>query len=102
MSVVKLRSKPNSDGSKKLLYLDIYPPIRNPNTGKLQRRHYLKIFLYHDPKDKLETAHNRETMELARTVAALRQLDVQNNKFGFISKRMMNGSFLALFEELKD
>lgn len=102
MSVVKLRSKTSKNGSKEYLYLDIYPPVRNPDTGVLQRRHYLKIFLFNNPKDKLETAHNRETMELARNVAALRQLDVQNNRFGFISKRMMNGSFLAFFEEIRD
>lgn len=100
MSVVKLRTRPNKDGSKKLLFLDIYPPVRNPDNGKLQRKEYLKIFLFENPNDKFEIAHNRETMELARSIVSKRQLDVQNNRFHFLSKRMLNGSFLSFFEEI--
>ncbi|PZR27545.1 MAG: hypothetical protein DI535_09985 [Citrobacter freundii] len=97
MSVVKLRSRPTKNGSKKLLFLDIYPPVRNPDTGKLQRKDYLKIFLFTNPTDKIEWEHNKETLELARCVCAARQLEVQNNRFDFLSQRMRNGSFLEFF-----
>lgn len=101
MSKVTLREKPIGKGMNSL-YLDIYPPVRNPHTGKLQRKHYLEIYVFRKPKDQLERAHNRETMELARNEAAIRQLDVQNARFGFTSKRMREGNFVEFFEKEKN
>ncbi|QNN44874.1 site-specific integrase [Pedobacter roseus] len=97
MSKVTLRSKKIGKG-RKSLFLDIYPPVINPDTGKLQRKHYLKIFLYGNPNTTQERFHNKETLELARTEAALRQVDVQNLRFGFLSQRMLNGNFIEFFE----
>ena len=31
------------------LYLDFYPPIRHPKTGKPTRREYLGIYIYANP-----------------------------------------------------
>ena len=39
---VKLRQKPMA-GGKESLYLDFYPPIVNPQTGKSTRREFLKL-----------------------------------------------------------
>jgi len=84
------------------LYLDIYPPVANPDNGIPVRKHYLKIFIYEKPKTELERLHNKETIELAETVRSRRQLDVQNQRFGFLSSRMMNGDFVSFFEAQKD
>ena len=73
VSRVTLRRKSINKG-KASLYLDIYPPARRPDTGKLVRKHYLKIFVYLKPKTELERFHNRETMELAIHLAAKRQI----------------------------
>ncbi len=40
MSKVTLRKKPISQG-RQSLYLEIYPPIYNPDTGIMQRKHDL-------------------------------------------------------------
>lgn len=98
MSKVTLRSKEIGQ-SRKSLFLDIYPPVRNPDTGKLQRKHYLKIFIYSKPRETFEREHNKETLELAINEAAKRQLDVQNNRFGFLSQRMLRGNFVEYFEQ---
>lgn len=100
MSKVTLRKKGISNG-RNSLYLDIYPPVPNPDNGKLTRKHYLKLFVYKKAKDELERFHNSETMELARTVAAHRQIDVQNLRFDFLSQRMMKGDFIEFFESQK-
>lgn len=58
------------------LYLDIYPPVANPDNGIPVRKHYLKIYIYEKPKTELERLHNKETIELAETVRSRRQLDL--------------------------
>lgn len=42
---VRVRTKPISD-NRESLYLDFYPPIIHPETGKPTRRHFLGRFLY--------------------------------------------------------
>jgi integrase len=44
---VHLRSKKISKG-RLSLYLDFYPSIKHPKTGKLTRREFLKMYLYYD------------------------------------------------------
>lgn len=46
---VTLRKKPIS-GNRISLYLDIWPPIRDPNTGLLYRREFLSKFLISETK----------------------------------------------------
>ncbi len=100
MCKVKLRQKAIS-GGRRTIFLDIYPPVPHPDTGKLTRKHYLKIFVYSSPKTELERFHNRETLELAEYERALRQLDVQNFRFSFLSQRMLKGNFVEFFEKEK-
>lgn len=97
MSKVTLRRKAISKG-RETLFLDIYPPVRHPDTGLLTRKHYLKIFLYKRPKNDIERSHNKETNELAVNIAARRQLDVQNKRFGFLSSRMLKSNFVDYFK----
>jgi integrase len=101
VSKVKLRNKAIS-GGRKTLFLDIYPPVPNPDTGKLQRKYYLKVFLYAKPRTELERLHNSETTALAEVERAKRQLDVQNMRFGFLSQRMLKGNFIEFFESERD
>lgn len=42
---VSIRTKPLSNG-RDTIYLDYYPPIKHPETGKPTRREFLKLFLY--------------------------------------------------------
>ena len=62
---VTLREKLISKG-KKSLYLDFYPPIMHPKTGKLTRREFINMYLFMDKKeikliiDKLEQKLNNK------------------------------------------
>ena len=47
MTKVTLRSKPIS-GNRLTLYLDYYPPVPHPETGKATRREFLKLYLNSD------------------------------------------------------
>jgi site-specific recombinase XerD len=79
------------------IYLDFWPPIINPDTGKLQRREYLEIYLIDKPKSEMDKYCNSETMELAENLRARRQLDIQNRNYRFISNARKTGSFITYY-----
>ncbi|GAA4470434.1 site-specific integrase [Nibrella saemangeumensis] len=96
---VSLREKPISDG-RKSLYLDFYPAILHPDTGKLTRREFLGLYIYAKPRLELERQHNKETRLLGENIRAQRQLEAQRGYYGFLSKKAENKDFLAYFHEL--
>lgn len=69
---VTLRQKSISKG-RKSLYLDFYPPIPHPETGKLTRRDFLGMYLYDLPKNPFDKLHNKETLELANQIRQKRE-----------------------------
>ncbi len=75
MRRVTLRQKQIGNG-RIALYLDIYPPIENPKTGKLTRKHYLKMHIYSRPKTDIERQFNKYTLGLAETLKAKKQLEI--------------------------
>ncbi|TKC09601.1 site-specific integrase [Pedobacter frigoris] len=95
MAKVKMRSITNS---RKSIVLDYSPPLKNPATGKLHQFETLKLYIYDETADQWERQHNKETMTLARTVCAQRQLDIQNRRFGFLSDAIRNSSFIDFFK----
>ena len=62
---VFLRKKEIS-GDRISLYLDFYPPIRNPHTNRLSRRESLGIYLYGHPSNAREREFNASMMEKGR------------------------------------
>ncbi|WGQ10830.1 site-specific integrase [Pedobacter gandavensis] len=96
MAKVKMRMR-TIVNNRKSIVLDYSPPIKNPASGKLHRFETLKLYIYDEPADQWEKQHNKETMILARTVCAQRQLDIQNRRFAFISDAIKNSSFIDFF-----
>ena len=50
------------------LYLDIYPPIIHPETGRKTRRHFLGLYIKEKPKTATDKQHNKETLQLAEQI----------------------------------
>lgn len=96
---VTLRNKPINDG-KTSLYLDYYPPIKNPKNGKLTRREFLGLYLFANPISQIERKHNKETLQLAENIKAQRQLALQADDYGFLKKNNKDSDFLAYFSKL--
>ena len=46
------------------LYLDFYPPVRNPETMQMSRREYLGIYIYAHPKNEMA----EKKTEIGRTL----------------------------------
>ncbi len=69
---VKLREKKIS-GNRQSLYLDFYPAIPHPETGKPTRREFLGLYLYDKVKTPLDKKHNTETLQLAEQIRQKRE-----------------------------
>ncbi len=69
---VKLRQKEISKG-RKSLYLDFYPPIPHPETGKPTRREFLGLYIFEKPKTPIDKQHNTETLKIAESIRQKRE-----------------------------
>ena len=69
---VKLRQKKISKG-RKSLYLDFYPPIPHPETGKPTRREFLGLYLFEKPKTPIDKQHNEQTLNIAESIRQKRE-----------------------------
>ncbi len=64
---VHLRKKSISKG-RSSLYLDIYPPVMHPETGRKTRRQFLGLYIKDKPKTAIDKQHNKETLQLAEQI----------------------------------
>ena len=84
------------------LYLDYYPPIRNPKTMKQSRREYLGLYLYAKPTCDALVAYNKEIREKALAICCMRQTAIINEEFGFMDHNKKEMDFLPYFKEHSD
>ena len=69
---VKLRYKKIKD-NRKSAYLDFYPAIPHPKTGKPTRREFLGLYLFEKAKNTIEKIHNTETLQIAEQIKQRRE-----------------------------
>ena len=93
---VTVRKRPIKNGQVSL-YLDFYPAIRHPKTGKPTRREYLGIYIYADPKDKFEAEFNKTMLRNAELVKCRRTEAIINEEYGFLDRNRGKESFLEYF-----
>jgi len=96
---VTLRQKKIKNG-KLSLYLDFYPAIIHPETGRSTRREFLGLHIFNRPESNNEKTHNKQTKELAKNICAKRQIAIQNENFDFLCKNIRNERFLNYFKSL--
>ena len=70
MTKVTLRLKPIT-GNRQTIYLDYYPPIQHPETGKQTRREFLKLFLFDEIEHEEQTYPDKEGKLQRRIVPVL-------------------------------
>lgn len=69
---VKLLQKKMSKGRINL-YLDFYPAIPNPKTGKDTRREFPGLYIYEKPRNAIEKQYNAEQLKLAEAIRQKRE-----------------------------
>lgn len=80
------------------LYLDYYPPITSPKTGKETRREFLKLQIYAQPKDSGEKSHNKDTIEFAEIIRAKRMVQFRDKEYGFKENVNVSVNFILFYE----
>jgi integrase len=101
MASVTLRSKPLKNGMLSL-YLDYYPPVIIPKTGKLSRREFLKLKIYESPESASEEKFNESQLEIAEEIRATRFLQLKNKEFGLKDNIILNIKFSKFYQEIVD
>ena len=99
MANVTLRYKEIANG-KKSLYLDYYPAIINPATGKETRREFLKLQIHSVPKNEMEKSHNKETIQFAELVRSKRLIQIRDKEYGFKENINFNLNFVAFYQTI--
>jgi integrase len=69
---VTLRQKPISKG-RQSLYLDFYPAIPHPDTGKPTRREFLGLYFVEKAKTPIDKQHNTDTLKIAESIRQKRE-----------------------------
>src|SRR5688572_19814955 len=69
---VKLRRKAIS-GKRKSLYLDFYPPIMHPDTGKPTRREFLGIYISDKANNPIDKQENKEKEQRANQIRQIKE-----------------------------
>lgn len=69
---VTLRKKTISKG-RLSLYLDFYPAITHPETGKPTRREFLGLYIFEKQKTPFDKLHNTETLKIAESIRQKRE-----------------------------
>ncbi len=93
---VKLRRKPITQG-RESLYLDFYPPARDPETMKMIHKEYLGIYIFAEPGNEIQREYNADMLLKAEAIQAMRIQAVINEEYGFLDKRKQKGDFLEYF-----
>jgi len=105
---VKLRQKAIS-GNRQSLYLDFYPAITHPETGKPTRREFLGLYIFDKTKDPNDKQHNKETLQLAEQIRQKRENHVNKPEIytGYEKEQLKireqgEQNFVSYFKKLAD
>ena len=101
MSATKVTLRKRELPSGKItLYLDFWPPVKNPRTGEQSRREYLGIYLIKKPKDATERKNNSEKLKIAEAIRSEREIAILKEQFGFADRTRGKVNFLQYFQEI--
>ena len=101
---ITLKQKKLKDG-RLSLYIEYYKGSSTDVNGKrihLRDFEYLKMYLIPEPKDKIEKQKNKETLEFAENVLAIRKTEYLQGKYELKNTVKSKRTFLAFFEELTE
>lgn len=102
---VHLRQRKQSKKGKISLYLEYYKGTIKTEDGKtkvLRDYEYLDLYLKDNPQTKQERQTNKETLELAKSIKAKRELEIKNSKHGFKRTGSQNADFVKFFKNERE
>ena len=103
---VKLLQKKITQG-RKSLYLDFYPAILNPKTGKETRREFLGLYISEKTRNTFEKQHNTEQLKLGEAIKQKRENQLNKpeiyneyEKERLRKKELGDTDFVAYFQKI--
>lgn len=99
MANVSLRQKSIAN-SKASLYLDYFPEIINPKTGKPTRREFLKLYVFEKPKNDIEKLHNKSTLAQADLIRSKRMTQIRDKEYGFKENITYSVDFIEFYTKI--
>ena len=98
---VHLRQRKQTKKGQISLYLEYYKGTVKTEDGKtkaIRDYEYLDLYLKDNPQTKQERQTNNETLELAKSIKAKRELEIKNGQYGFKRTGSSNADFMMLFK----
>lgn len=99
---VHLRQRKQTKAGSISLYLEIYKGTAKQPDGTLKvlrDYEYLDLFLMDKPVTPLDKQSNKDTLALAKTIKAKRELEIKNGQYGFSSNKNKNANFINYFDD---
>ena len=87
------------------LYLEIYKGYTKSIDGKsnaIRDYEYLDLYLFEKANDFTKRQHNKQMLQLANSIKAQRELDIQSGKYGFNSKLKSKANFIEYLNKLTE
>ena len=99
---VHLRQRKQTKSGSISLFLEIYKGTTITPEGKvknLRAYEYLNLYLIDKPKTPLDRQSNKDTLLLAKSIKAKRELEIMNGLYGFANDFKQNANFVDYFIE---
>jgi integrase len=99
---VHLRQRKQTKSGSISLFLEIYKGTTTTPEGKvknLRAYEYLNLYLIDKPKTPLDRQSNKDTLQLAKSIKAKRELEIKNGLYGFANDFKQNANFVDYFIE---
>ena len=99
---VHLRQRKQTKSGSISLFLEIYKGTTTSPEGKvknLRAYEYLNLYLIDKPKTPLDRQSNKDTLQLAKSIKAKRELEIKNGLYGFANDFKQNANFVDYFIE---
>ncbi|MDG1933431.1 MAG: site-specific integrase [Flavobacteriales bacterium] len=100
---VHLRERKLKNGRIRL-YLDFYKGYINKDgkSSAIRDYEYLDLYLYEKANDFNKKRHNKEILQLANSIKAKRELDIQSGKYGLNNRSKSKANFIDYFNKLTE
>jgi integrase len=99
---VHLRQRKQTKNGNISLFLEIYKGSTTSSDGKVKNirdYEYLNLYLIYNPKTPIDKQHNKDTLQLAESIKAKRELEIKNGLYGFSSEFKQSTNFIDYFKE---
>jgi integrase len=96
---VHLRTKENKKG-RLSYYLDFWPAVKNPSTGKMTRREFLGIHPYEKADTPEKKQFNREARVMAEKIKVEREIEILKGEYKQSQNRKSKVNFIEFFQKI--